>query len=77
MPNSNGSLVIPIKTKSTCKIRAATVSSDNAVTGVLFPTGTMMGFFFRCRVQTGSEAHLASYLMGIRGSFPGGKAAGP
>jgi hypothetical protein len=27
-------------------------------------------------VQTGSEAHPASYLMGTRGSFPGGKAAG-
>jgi hypothetical protein len=28
------------------------------------------------RVQTGSGAHLASYPMGTRGSFPGGKAAG-
>jgi hypothetical protein len=27
-------------------------------------------------VQTGSGAHLASYPMGTRGSFPGGKAAG-
>jgi len=28
------------------------------------------------RVQNGSGAHLASYPMGIRGSFPGDKAAG-
>jgi len=27
-------------------------------------------------VQTGSEAHPASYPMGTRGSFPGNKAAG-
>jgi hypothetical protein len=27
-------------------------------------------------VQTGSEAHPASYTMGIRGNFPWGKAAG-
>jgi len=33
-------------------------------------------FFFVCyRVQTGSRAYPASYLMGNRGSFPGGKAA--
>jgi hypothetical protein len=29
------------------------------------------------RVQTGSGAHPASYPMGIKDSFPGGKAAGP
>jgi len=28
------------------------------------------------RVQTGSGAHPASYTIGTRGSFPGGKAAG-
>jgi hypothetical protein len=28
------------------------------------------------RVQTGSETHPASYPMGTRGSFPGGKAPG-
>jgi hypothetical protein len=32
-------------------------------------------FSLHHRVQTGSEAHPASYLMGNRGSFPGGKAA--
>jgi hypothetical protein len=33
-------------------------------------------FCLRCRIQTGSGAHPASYPMGAWGSFPGGKAAG-
>jgi hypothetical protein len=33
-------------------------------------------FYHHHRVQTGSEAHPASYPMGTRGSFHGGKAAG-
>jgi hypothetical protein len=33
-------------------------------------------FSLHHRVQNGSGAHPASYPMGIRGSFPGGKAAG-
>jgi hypothetical protein len=33
-------------------------------------------FSLRHRVQNGSGAHPTSYPMGIRGSFPGGKAAG-
>jgi hypothetical protein len=33
-------------------------------------------FSLHHRVQNGSGAHPASYQMGIRGSFPGGKAAG-
>jgi hypothetical protein len=33
-------------------------------------------FSFHHRVQNGSGAHQASYPMGTRGSFPGGKAAG-
>jgi hypothetical protein len=32
-------------------------------------------FFFHRRIQNGSGAHPASYPMGTRGSFPGGKAA--
>jgi hypothetical protein len=32
-------------------------------------------FSFHHRVQTGSGAHSASYSMGTRGSFPGGRAA--
>jgi hypothetical protein len=33
-------------------------------------------FSLHHRLQNGSEAHPASYLLGTRGSFPGGKAAG-
>jgi hypothetical protein len=33
-------------------------------------------FSLHHRVQNGSGTHPASYLMGTRGSFPGGKAAG-
>jgi hypothetical protein len=33
-------------------------------------------FSLHHRVQNGSGAHLASYPMGTRESFPGGKAAG-
>jgi hypothetical protein len=35
--------------------------------------GRIIGFSLRHRVQTGSGAHLASYLMGTRVSFPRGK----
>jgi hypothetical protein len=40
--------------------------------GVRFPAGAG-NFFLHHRVQTGSGAHPASYPMGTRGSFPGGK----
>jgi len=33
-------------------------------------------FFLRHRVQTGSEAHAASYPMSTVGSYPGGKEFG-
>jgi len=33
-------------------------------------------FFLHNRVQNGFGAHLGSYPMGTRGSFPGSKAAG-
>jgi hypothetical protein len=41
---------------------------------VRFPAGAR-NFSLHQRVQNGSGAHPASYLMGIRGSYPGGKAA--
>jgi hypothetical protein len=41
---------------------------------VRFPAGP--GNISHHRVQNGSGAHPASYPMGTRGSFPGGKAAG-
>jgi hypothetical protein len=40
-----------------------------------FPTGAG-NFSLHHRVQNGSGAHPASYPMGNKGSFPGGKAAG-
>jgi hypothetical protein len=40
-----------------------------------FPAGAG-NFSLHHRVQNGSGAHPASYRMGTRGSFPGGKAAG-
>jgi hypothetical protein len=42
---------------------------------VRFPVGAGK-FSLHYRVQNGSGAHPASYPMGTRGSFPGGKAAG-
>jgi hypothetical protein len=41
---------------------------------VRFPAGAA-NFSLHRRVQNGSGAHPASYAMGKRGSFPGGKAA--
>jgi hypothetical protein len=48
---------------------------DDRGSRVRFPTGTG-NFSLHHRVQHSSGAHPASYPMGIRGSFPGGKAAG-
>jgi hypothetical protein len=42
---------------------------------VRFPEGAG-SFSLHHRFQNGSGAHPASYPMGTRGSFPGGKAAG-
>jgi hypothetical protein len=42
---------------------------------VRVPAGTG-NFSLHYRVQTGSGAHLTSYPMGTRDSFPGDKAAG-
>jgi hypothetical protein len=42
---------------------------------VRFPAGAG-NFSLHHRVQNGSGAHPASYPMGTRGAFPGGKAAG-
>jgi hypothetical protein len=48
---------------------------DDRSSRVRFPAGAG-NFFLSHRVQNGSGAHPASYRMGTRGSFPGGKAAG-
>jgi hypothetical protein len=48
---------------------------DDLSSTVRFPAGDR-NFSLNHRVQNGSGAHPASYPMGTRGSFPGGKAAG-
>jgi hypothetical protein len=48
---------------------------DDRSSRVRFPAGAG-NFSIHHRVQNGSGAHPALYPMGIRGSFPGGKAAG-
>jgi hypothetical protein len=48
---------------------------DDRGSRVRFPGGGWE-FSLHHRVQNGSEPHSASYPMGTRGSFPGGKAAG-
>jgi hypothetical protein len=48
---------------------------DNRGSGVRFPAGAG-NFSLNHRVQNGSGAHPASYPMGTRYCFPGGKAAG-
>jgi hypothetical protein len=47
---------------------------DDQGSRVRFPVGAG-NFSLHHRVQNGSGAHPASYPMGTRGSFPGGKAA--
>jgi hypothetical protein len=47
---------------------------DDQGVGVRVPTGSR-NFLLRS-VHTGSKAHPASYPMGTRGPFPGGKATG-
>jgi hypothetical protein len=48
---------------------------DGRGSRVLFPAGAG-NFSVHHRVQNGYGAYPASYRMGTRGSFPGGKAAG-
>jgi hypothetical protein len=47
---------------------------DDRGSRVRFPVGAG-NFSLHYRLQNGSGAHPASYPMGTRGSFPGGKAA--
>jgi hypothetical protein len=48
---------------------------DDGGSRVRFPTGAG-NFSLHHRVQYGSGSHPASYPMGTRGSFSGGKSAG-
>jgi hypothetical protein len=49
---------------------------DDRSSRVRFPAGAGNSFSIHHRVQNGSGVHSASYPMGTRGSFPGGKVAG-
>jgi hypothetical protein len=49
---------------------------DDRCSRVRFPAGAG-NFSLHHRVQNSSGAHPSSYPMGTRGSFAGGKAAGP
>jgi hypothetical protein len=56
---------------------AALISSAriSSVPGDLYLSSFSGNFSVRYHIQTGSGAHPASYPVGTRGSFPGGKAA--
>jgi hypothetical protein len=60
--------------RSPCSLSGIGYRLDDRGSRVRFPAG--VGNFFHRRIQNGSGAHLASYPMSTRGSFPGGKAAG-
>jgi hypothetical protein len=51
------------------------IALDDRDSRVRFPAGAG-NFSLHHRVHNGSGAHPGSYLMGTRGFFPGGKAAG-
>jgi hypothetical protein len=54
---------------------ALSYGMDELGSGVRFSVGAG-NFSLHYHIQNGSGAHPASYPMGTRGSFPGGKAAG-
>jgi hypothetical protein len=66
-------LLMKSRDSSVC-IATGYVLDDRGSRG-LFPEGAG-NFSLHHRVQNGSGAHPASYLMGTTGSFPGGKVAG-
>jgi len=64
------------------KVKSCFITKDNIIKSVddrgsrvRFPVGAG-NFSLHHRVRNGSAAHPASYPMGARGSFPGGKATG-
>jgi hypothetical protein len=76
-----GNLVPLIDDFTVYKIRDSSVGIalgyglDDRGSRVRFPAEAG-SFSFHHRIQNDSGTHLASYLMGTRGSFPGSKAAG-
>jgi hypothetical protein len=63
------------KSRDSSVVIALSYGLDFRGSRVLFQAGAG-NFSLHHRVQNGSGAHPASYLMGTRGSFPGDKAAG-
>jgi hypothetical protein len=71
-----GVLIIePVKTLGTGTAQLYTTGLRGGWSGVRAPAGGE-NFSLHNRVQTGSGFHPASYPMGTRGCFPGGKAVG-
>jgi hypothetical protein len=75
LPYENMTVYPKVKSRDSSVGTALGYGLDDRFSGVRFPEGTG-NFSLHHRVQNGSGAHPASYLMGTRGSFPGGKAAG-
>jgi hypothetical protein len=72
------SLIVPYQLKESRDSSVGIVLGyglDDRGSWVRFPAGAG-NFSLHHRVQNGSGAHPASYPMGTRGSFSGGKAAG-
>jgi hypothetical protein len=68
-------LLLLLKSRDSSVSIALGYRLDDRGSGVQFPVGAGNFSLHHC-VQNGSGAHPASYTMGTRGSFPGGKAAG-
>jgi hypothetical protein len=74
-PGTSGYTLVFIMSRYSSVGIALGYGLDDRGSTIRFPAGAG-NFSLHHRVQTGSGAHPASYLMGTRVSFPGGKAAG-
>jgi hypothetical protein len=70
----SGNSIFPLWSRDSSVGIATGYGLDDGWVGVLVPVGPKI--FSSPLVQTGSQAHPASYPMGTGGSFPGGKAVG-
>jgi hypothetical protein len=68
-----GGYVVLIRSRVSSGSIVSDYGLDNRAIGVRSPAGAK-DFSSSLCVQTGSEAHPASYTMGTGGPFPGGKA---
>jgi hypothetical protein len=73
--NKIGTSILQMKSCDSSVGIALGYGLDDRGSRVQFPPGAG-NFSLHHHVQNGSVAHSASYPMGTRGSFPGGKAAG-